>query len=120
MISTKIHGYIDYFMGLFLVLCPLFITVEDNAASAVLVILGGGVILYSLITDYELGLLKILGMKTHLMIDLLGGIFLAASPWLFGFADENYWLFIALGVAEIGVSLLTSKKPSYEANPRRT
>ena len=117
MISTKVHGYMDYLMGLVLILAPLFIDVEDNAASTVLVLLGAGVILYSLITDYELGLLKILGMRTHLMIDLLGGLFLAVSPWLFGFADENFWLFLILGVAEVGVSLLTSKQPSYEANP---
>lgn len=116
MISTKVHGYLDYLMGLVLLLCPLFLEIQDGAASTILIILGAGVLLYSLITDYELGLLKILGMKTHLMIDLIGGIFLAVSPWLFGFADENWWLFVVLGVAEIGASLLTSKHPSYESS----
>lgn len=118
MISTKIHGYIDYLMGIFLIVSPLVLEIPDGAASTILVVLGAGVILYSLITDYELGLLKVLGMKTHLMIDLLGGIFLIASPWLFGFADESYWPFVILGILEVGASLLTSKHPGYQANPK--
>lgn len=118
MISTKIHGYIDYLMGALLILLPLiYPEIPDGAASTVLVVLGAGVIVYSLITDYELGLLKILAMKTHLMIDLMGGVLLIAAPWLFGFADEMIWLFVILGLLEIGASLMTEKEPSYDAHP---
>lgn len=117
MISTKIHGYLDYIMGATLILLPLILDMPSGAASTIPVVLGAGVIVYSLITDYELGLLKILAMKTHLMIDLAGGVFLIASPWMFGFADETFWLFLILGVLEIGASLLTDKQPSYESHP---
>ncbi|WP_324719549.1 SPW repeat domain-containing protein [Salinimicrobium sp. HB62] len=117
MISTKIHGYLDYIMGATLLVLPLFLEIPAGAASTLPVILGAGVIVYSLITDYELGLLKILAMKTHLLLDLLGGALLIVTPWLFGFADETFWPFIILGVLEIGASLMTEKKPSYDANP---
>ena len=112
MISTKIHGYIDFLTGALLVLLPLILDIDNFTASTVLIVMGAGVILYSLITDYELGLLKILGMKTPLMIDLLGGAFLIASPWLFGFAASIYLPFVIIGIAEIGISLLTEKKAS--------
>lgn len=118
MISTKIHGYLDYIMGATLILLPLILDIPEGAASTLLVVLGAGVIVYSLITDYELGLFKILAMKTHLLIDLMGGILLIAAPWLFGFADESLWIFVILGVLEIGASLLTKKEPSYDANPK--
>lgn len=118
MISTKIHGYIDYMTGALLVLLPLILDLDNFTASTVLIIMGAGIILYSLITDYELGLLKIVGMKTHLLIDLLGGVFLLASPWIFGFADNVYLPFVIIGIAEIGVSLLTEKRANYAG--RRT
>ncbi|WP_051286364.1 SPW repeat domain-containing protein [Salinimicrobium terrae] len=117
MISTKIHGYIDYLMGLLLILLPLHPAIPEGAASTLLVILGAGVILYSLLTDYELGLFKILAMKTHLGMDVLGGVLLATSPWLFGFADELTWPFVVLGILEIGAGLLTEKKPPGAENP---
>lgn len=117
MLSTKVHGYLDYLMGLLLILLPLHPAIPGGAASTLLVILGAGVILYSLITDYEMGLLKILAMKTHLALDVMGGLLLAVSPWLFGFADELIWPFVVLGVFEIGAGLFTSKKPPFEANP---
>lgn len=117
MISTKIHGYLDYLMGSLLILLPFHPAIPEGAASTLLVILGAGVIMYSLITDYELGLLKILAMKTHLALDVLGGVLLAVSPWLFGFADASIWPFVILGILEIGAGLLTSKKPPFEANP---
>lgn len=117
MLSTKIHGYLDYLIGLLLILLPFHPEIPEGAASTLLVILGAGVILYSLITDYELGMLKILAMKTHLALDVMGGVLLAVSPWLFGFADELIWPFVVLGLFEIGAGLLTSKKPPFAANP---
>lgn len=117
MLSTRVHGYMDYLMGVLLIILPFILNFPRGAATAVPIILGAGVIMYSLITDYELGLLKILAMKTHLIIDLIGGIFLAVSPWLFGFADEVLWPFLILGILEIGASLMTEKAPSYDAHP---
>lgn len=113
MINTKIHGYMDYMMGLLLIFAPLLFNLPEGAASTVPVVLGAGTIVYSLITDYELGLFKILSMKVHLGVDLVAGLLLIAAPWLFGFADEVIWPFVILGVIEVGASLMTEKTPSY-------
>ena len=112
MISTRAHGYLDYLMGLLLIISPLLFEFPEGAATTVPIVLGAGVILYSLLTDYEMGLLKVIPMPVHLGFDVLGGIILAASPWLFGFAEEVYLPFIILGILEIGAGLLTSKKTS--------
>ena len=112
-INTKIHGTLDYLMGILLIVAPwLFGFADGGAAQWVPIILGLGTLLYSLITDYELGLLKVVSMKAHLMIDLLAGIFLAASPWIFGFADEVYLPHLILGLVEICTSLMTKQHPS--------
>ncbi len=48
------------------------------------------------------------------MIDFLSGVFLAASPWLFGFAEEVYLPHLILGIFEIGASLMTKTTPDVQ------
>ncbi len=83
------------------------------------VILGTVMLVYSLFTDYEYGALKILPVKAHLLIDLLSGAFLAASPWMLGFAGYVYLPHLVLGIAEIGAALVTKTHPAYESGPTR-
>jgi hypothetical protein len=72
--------------------------------------------LYSLFTDYEWGVARKLSMPTHLMLDLLSGAFLAASPWVFGFAEYVYLPHLIFGLLEMGVSLMTKRQPESIKN----
>lgn len=113
-IPTKVHGIMDYLMGLVLIASPwIFNFHRGGAETYVPVILGAGVILYSILTNYEMGVVKKLSMPAHLGMDLIGGIFLAISPWLFGFADYVYLPHLIFGILEIGASLMTVKVPSH-------
>lgn len=51
-------------------------------------------------------------------MDLLSGILLAASPWLFGFADDIWWPHVLFGLIEIGAALMTRMAPEAEAPGR--
>lgn len=53
--------------------------------------IGAIVLVMSLVTDYELPVAKFVPVPAHLGIDVVAGLFLAASPWLFGFADRIFW-----------------------------
>jgi hypothetical protein len=111
-IPTKIHGYLDYLMGALLIAAPwLFDFAEGGAETWVPVVLGAGAIVYSLMTDYELGATNAISMRTHLTLDLMSGALLAASPWLFGFADYVYTPHLVLGLLEIGAALMTRREP---------
>lgn len=116
MISTKTHGIIDYLMGVLLILLPFILDFPGGAATWLPIVLGAGTIVYSLITDYELGVAHILSMKIHLGIDLVAGILLIAAPWLFGFAGEVFWPFVILGAFEVVASLMTEKR-AHTAEP---
>lgn len=119
MINTKIHGYIDYMMGLLLIISPMLLDLPKGAASTLPVVLGIGTIIYSLLTDYELGLFKVVPLKLHLGIDLFAGLLLITAPWLFDFDDEVIWPFVILGILEVGISLLTERHTTAEtANTR--
>ena len=112
MIPTRIHGMLDYLMGILLIVSPwLFGFSDSNTATSTAVVVGVLIIGTSLITDYELSVANIVPMRAHLGLDVLLGAFLVVSPWLLGFADENWWWFVVAGVAEIGAGLATEPEP---------
>lgn len=114
-IPTRIHGVLDYLVGLLLIAAPwLFDFARGGAETWIPVILGVGALLYSLFTDYELGLVRRLSMSTHLTLDLVSGLLLAVSPWLFGFADYVYVPHLVVGLIEIGASLMTQREPAHD------
>ena len=111
-IPTRIHGYLDYAGGLLLIVAPwLFGFADGGAETWVPVILGIGALGYSLLTDYEVGVARVLPMATHLMLDIASGAVLAISPWVFGFADDVWVPHVILGVLEIGAGLMTRTTP---------
>jgi len=112
-IPTKVHGVLDYLVGVLLIAAPWLLKFARGGAETwVPVILGAGAIIYSLMTNYEFGLSKSISMRTHLMLDLMSGILLAASPWLFGFSDYVYLPHLLVGLFEIAASLMTVRTPS--------
>jgi len=111
-IDTKTHGYIDYIMGIFLLAAPSLFGFDLNGKeSMVLYVAGIAVIVYSLLTDYEVSFFKLIPMQFHLMLDILSGILVAASPWILGFSDRVYGHHVAIGVIEIAAALMTRTVP---------
>lgn len=115
LIPTQVHGIIDYVTGGTLVAAPELLSVKDVPEAALtLRLMGIGATAYSLLTDYELGVAKLLPMPTHLALDAASGALLASSPWLFGFARNGtrYWLPHALvGMSEIMAAVTSQTTP---------
>jgi SPW repeat len=89
---------------------------DSGAATAISIVLGIGLIAYSLFTNYELGVWKVAPMAVHNLIDIVAGALLAVSPWLFGFADNGaeFWMpFVVIGVAAIVLGLTTKQQGGY-------
>jgi general stress protein CsbA len=116
-IPTKFHAPLDYIVGAALIAAPWIFQFSDvTAAAAVSIVLGIGLIAYSLFTNYELGVWKVAPMAVHNLIDVIAGGFLAASPWIFGFADEsaNVWApHVVVGLAAVFLGLTTVQKGGY-------
>jgi hypothetical protein len=116
-IPTKIHAPLDYIVGAGLIAAPwIFQFTEHAAATIVPIVLGIGLIVYSLFTNYELGLWKVAPMAVHNLIDIAAGGLLAASPWLFGFADESVSVWVphlVVGLAAVFLGLTTKQAAGY-------
>jgi hypothetical protein len=118
-IPTRIHGFLDYLMAVLLIASPwLFGFADQRVAQWIPIILGVGIIVYSLITRYELGVAGVISMRTHLWLDAAGGFLLAVSPWLFGFAELVWLPHLILGLLEIGAAATTKTRPDPERTPR--
>jgi SPW repeat len=116
-IPTKFHAPLDYIVGVALIAAPWILQFSEHTAATVIpVALGVGLIVYSLFTDYELGVWKVAPMAVHNLIDIVAGTLLAASPWLFGYADEsaNVWVLqVVVGLAAIVLGLTTKQQGGY-------
>jgi hypothetical protein len=115
-LPTRVHGVLDYVVGIALILAPTIFQFSDMDGAAVAVprVLGVVLILYSLVTRYEWSLVKLIPMSYHLVVDLVAAIFLAASPFIFGFitAQPNAWLpHIVVGVLVVLVVLVSQTQP---------
>jgi hypothetical protein len=95
-ITPRLHVMLDYPAGVVLILAPWIFGFCDVGGMAVAAPIAVGLLIIgqSLITDWELGVARILPLNIHLMMDVAAGAFLALSPFIFGFTDQgtNAWL----------------------------
>lgn len=115
-IPTKVHGVLDYLVGIALIAAPWLFGFAGVGGAAVVipVVLGVGLIVYSLFTKYEWGPFGFIPMPVHLVFDIVASLFLALSPWIFGFAGEalNVWLpHVIVGAAVIIVVIFSKPQP---------
>jgi len=119
-IPTKVHGALDYIVAIALILAPMIFGFQSvgGAAVAIPMILGVGLFLYSLLTNYEWGVFKVINMRYHLVIDVLASSLLLLSPFLFGFANNalNVWLpHVIVGITVILVVICSQREPGVTA-----
>jgi hypothetical protein len=111
-ISTKVHGVLDYLVGIILIAAPWLLNFyRGGAESWVPILLGIGTVMYSLFTNYEYSMSKVIPMRVHLTLDVISGIFLALSPWLFNFDEFVYLPHVIIGILETLVGLMTETAP---------
>jgi len=124
-IPTKVHGVLDYVVAIALFFAPMIFGFANIGGPAVIIpmVLGVGLFLYSLFTSYEWGVFKLISMPYHLVFDVLASLFLAASPFLFGFNDEalNVWLpHVVVGLTVILVVIFSQPQPANKALQKET
>ncbi len=112
----------DYLIGVVLLLAPNLLGFADAEAAAVWIprVLGVLILGQALITDWSVGLARLMPLRLHLAMDYALGLFLAISPFLFGFSDNeaNAWLpHLIVGLLILGQALVT--KPEEEREMTR-
>lgn len=112
-ITPRVHTIIGFIVGIALLLAPNIFAFSDVGGAAVMIprIIGVIVILSELTVRGSFSGLGFIPMRMHIVTDVILGLFLAVSPWLFDFANEdaNAWVpHLVVGLAMIGYALATN------------
>ena len=110
--STRMHGIIDYLSVGTLFTLPRALgwsaRVTGLMTNAAL-----GTLVYSLLTRYELGLVKVLPMKGHLALDGMSGALFCGAPLLFPDEDTSVKAaLVGFGLFELAAAFMTETEPS--------
>jgi hypothetical protein len=84
-IDSTLHGVTDYTVGTTLMSAfPKAAGIEGTQSARQIRIAGAVHVAYSTVTDYPLGIAKLLPYKAHLALDAIGALALAATPFVTG------------------------------------
>ena len=113
-IPTRIHGVLDYLYAVFLLAAPwLFGFADGGVLQWASMLAGAGTLVVSLLTDYELGVRRLIGVPSHLALDVVAGLFLAWVAYIVG-DDHGRWLILAgAGLFSAFAGAFTLAAPSY-------
>ena len=118
-VSTKAHGIIDYMTAGLLVTLPRALG-WSRQVTHLLDAAACTTVAYSVLTRYELGVVKALPMKAHLAIDAVqGGAMIGAAAFLEDEEPEVRATLAAIGTFELGVTLMTRTETDAELARRR-
>lgn len=114
-ISTRLHGLLDYSTAAALIALPRLLN-WPSGPTQLLTASAVATLGYSLVTDYERGIVRLLPMRGHLALDALSGLTLLAAPFLL-LQDEDVsvqTLVAGIGLFELTVTLLSESTPEEE------
>jgi hypothetical protein len=113
---THVHGVVDYVVGAALTVLPRALG-WSGAPARLLEGAGVGAIAYSMMTNYELGVVRALPMKAHLALDALsGGMLIGAAAMLSDEDDDVRAILAGIGLFEIAAALTTQTTSSTECS----
>lgn len=119
-VPTRIHGVADWLLGALLIVLPWLFGLDRGSPEGWLPMALGAVgLVVTFFTDHELGIVRRIPMVGHLGVDGLAGALLAASPWLFGFADQVWLPHLALGLTEVVAAFVTTLHPADRVDAGR-
>ena len=115
--STATHGVIDYVTAGALFALPSLLGFSPRLSTAVRMI-GMKKLAIAALTQHELGIYKLIPMKTHLMLDVMTGAALCALPFMLEDEEDPKAASAALvtmGLMEIAYAPLTETRPREDA-----
>ena len=117
-ITTKAHGILDYLTVATALALPRLLGWSKDA-TRFMTLAGLGILAFSLLTKYELGVFKVLPVKAHLALDVMSALTLLAAPTLLGEKGATATIIRGMGVMELGVVSLTETKPPFGERVRQ-
>lgn len=116
-VTKTIHAYLDYPVALGLMALPFALGLGSSSPAALWlsVVTGVAAFVLTLLTDHQLGVVRVLPYSLHLAVDLAVGIAFVLAPSTLGFSGLDAWFYWLNGAAVLVVIAL--HKPEAQAAP---
>src|SRR3954454_6624058 len=106
-ISTKMHGYMDLLTAGMALALPRVMDCSDKLRTG-MTCMALTKLAYGLMTRHELGVVKKIPMKAHLVLDTIGGATMAALPFMVDEEDpQAITCCVAMGMLDVAAAPLT-------------
>ncbi len=96
-VTKKIHAYLDYPVAAALMLAPFVLGLGSANPLAWQLSLATGIaaLVLTVLTDHQLGIVRVIPYRIHLLVDLVVGLTFTAAPFLLSFTGMDalyYWI----------------------------
>lgn len=123
MIPLRAHNILDYVIGAILMVSPWLFGFGDIAAARnTLMILGLGLITYSLLTNYYFSIARVIPLGLHMAFDAAAGAALILAPSLLQYrnqlTDGQHAVHFLLGLGAITLVAFTKPRTETAKSPR--
>jgi hypothetical protein len=119
-ISDTAHGILDYVTVAIFVLAPSILGLTGIAAIASYALAAIHLVM-TLVTDMPLGVLKIIPLRLHALVEMVVGPVLVLAALLPNFLGDKREFFLVMGLVILAVWLLSSYgRPGVDREPRST
>jgi len=107
-VNRRIHAYLDYPVALSLIILPFVLGLGASNALAKWVAVATGVtaLILTLLTDHELGVIKVVPYRLHVAVDRLVGAVFVLAPFVLGFSGLDAIYYWVNGAAVLIVTVL--------------
>lgn len=111
-ISRPAHGLTDYPFAAAIGTAPRLLGFADEPRAVLMTrVLAGTVLASGMLTRAEWCLPKVVPYKTHLALDVVGGLTALATPWLMGFSGNVKARSAFLAAAAFGLTAGLASRP---------
>jgi hypothetical protein len=112
-VPTAVYGFFNYAVALTLMASPwLFGFSHVGGASFFLPLVFGWLqLIMAIFSRHEWGFIKVFPVPMHCFIDVVGGSFLLASPFVYAYSPYVFWPPLVLGSLVFLLGIFTQTSP---------
>jgi hypothetical protein len=120
-IPPVVHGVLEYALAAVLIVLPLVLSFDDNAAKWIAVAFGIGAAVLAVATAWPTGIVRIIPPLLHGYADITVTVALIVLPFILGFTDHTTALvfYLIVGVSGLAATLATRFEPLVPAEQKK-
>ena len=113
-VTKTIHAYLDYPVALSLMIVPFLLGLGNSHPLALWLSVGTGVAAFvlTLLTNHQLGVMRVIPYSVHLMVDFAVGVVFLIAPFVLGFTGIDAWYYWVNAIAVLTVVSLHKPESS--------